>query len=145
MVSVTPKNYHVPVWGEENYRLTLRFRILEMPMGRIGQVVSAWAGPMDDPLRVCVQNGLLHARIEAGGGFGTPGVPVEAGRWYSLEVKKTGVRLVLILDGQERASAGVPAFVNTKSRHIGLGGNPRYQGNEFLAVELQDFALYPGD
>ena len=32
------------------------------PEGHVGQIVSAWAVSMDDPLRVCVEKGKLFAR-----------------------------------------------------------------------------------
>ena len=70
--------------------MAVRVRIDSDAQGRIGQIFSAWAAGMDDPLRLVVENGKLFARIEAGGGFGTPGVPIDAGRWHHVAAVKRG-------------------------------------------------------
>lgn len=134
--------FPVPEWPEEAFSVALRFRIDAFPEGRMGQLFSAWAGVLDDPLRLTIENGKLSARIEAGSGYGTPGVPVEKGRWYSVAAVRDGASLKLYLDGKERGSATVPQFTATQAKDFALGGNPHYIGNEHLAVTVADLAFY---
>jgi len=105
---------------------------------RLGQVLSAWCGMMDDPLRICVDGGKLFARVEAGKAYSTPGVPVEAGRWYHVAAVKAGGRLTLYVDGKPAGSMQVPADVHSAARDFALGGNPHYTGkSEHLACRLR--------
>jgi hypothetical protein len=135
--------YALAEFPEEDYSCSAWVRVARLPEGRLGQVFSAWAGPMDDPLRVCVGQGRLFARLEtAGQGFSTEGVVIEAGRWYHVAAVKQGAKLTLFLDGAARASATVPAEIHSAARDFALGGNPHYTGNEFLAVRLADFAFH---
>jgi hypothetical protein len=134
--------YELGEFPEEDYSVTVRMRISELPGDRLGQIFSAWSRPMDDPLRLCVQQGKLFARIEAGQGYSTGGVIVEPGRWYHIAAVKRGERLLLYVDGQERASATVPLLVSSSANDFALGGNPHFTGNEFLAVQLADFAFF---
>ena len=92
---------------------------------------------MDDPLRITVENGKLSARIEAGGNFPTPGVPIQLARWYNLEVTKSGSSLSLSLDGKEQASCTVPEYISTRAKDFALGGNPHFSGNEFVDAEIE--------
>ncbi|HVY72157.1 MAG TPA: beta-L-arabinofuranosidase domain-containing protein, partial [Verrucomicrobiae bacterium] len=134
--------YALPEFPDESYSVALRFRLSQLPVARLGQIFSAWAGPMDDPLRVCVDQGKLFARIEAGNGYSAGGAPVEAGRWYSVAAVKNGDRLALYLDGQPVGSTTVPSIISTQAREGAVGGNPRYGGNESLAGAFKDFAFY---
>jgi hypothetical protein len=134
--------YSVPSWPEEDFSVSLRVSIKEHPPKRIGQVFSAWAGGMDDPLRIVVDGGKLFARVEAGGGFGTPGTPIEAGRWYAVAAVKRGAGLTLYVDGKPVGSCGVPEFMTTQAQDCALGGNPHFTGNEFLAARFADFRFY---
>ena len=134
--------YSVPAWPETDFTVTLRVRIDEMPQGRIGQVFSAWAAGMDDPLRLVVDNGKLFARVESGGGFGTSGVPIEAARWHYVAAVKRGATLGLFLDGRPAGSGSVPEFTTTAARDCALGGNPHFSGNEFLAATFAEFGLW---
>jgi len=134
--------YSVPAWPEEDFTVTVRLRIEEMPKGRIGQIFSAWAAGMDDPLRLVVDNGKLFARIEAGGGFATPGVPIDTGHWHQVVAVKHGSRLTLFLDGKSVGSSAAPEFTTTTARDCALGGNPHFSGNEFLAATFADFSLW---
>lgn len=127
---------------EEEYTAAVWVRLTEMPPDRLGQVFSAWCAGMDDPLRICVEKGNLFARIEAGQGSGTPGVRVETGRWYHVAAVKAGGQLTLYVDGKPAGSSAAPAFVRSNSREVALGGNPRFSGNECLAAQFSDFALY---
>jgi DUF1680 family protein len=134
--------YSVPAWPEEDFSVALRVRVDEMPQGRIGQIFCAWAAGMDDPLRLVVDHGKLFARVEAGGGFGTPGVSIEAGRWYHVAALKQGATIRLFLDGKLAGSGTAPEFTTTTARDCALGGNPHFSGNEFLAATVADFGLW---
>jgi DUF1680 family protein len=134
--------YDVPAWPEEAFSMSVRVKILESQQKRPGQVFSAWAASMDDPLRVIYEGGKIFARIEAGGGFSTPGVPVESGRWYHVAAVKQGGSLKLYLDGHEVGACGAPELSMTQARDCALGGNPHYGGNEFLTAAFADFALH---
>ncbi|HVK57682.1 MAG TPA: laminin G domain-containing protein, partial [Candidatus Kapabacteria bacterium] len=131
------KIFEVAEWPEENYSVTFRFRVRSFPTNRIAQLFSAWAGPLDDPLRVTIDNGKISARIESGGGFATTGVPIETGRWYDLSAIKDGSKLSLLIDGQERAHCTVPEFITSRANDFALGGNPHYTGNEFVDAEIE--------
>ena len=91
---------------------------------------------MDDPLRLVVHRGKLHARIEAVRFYGTDGIPVELGEWMHLAAVKQGSKLTLYLDGKPFASATVPETVVSGAQDFALGGNPHYGGPEFLAARL---------
>ena len=134
--------YEMPAWPEEDFTVAVRVRIDVLPQGRIGQVFSAWAKSMDDPLRLVVEHGRLFARIEAGGGFGTPGAALEAGRWYHAAAVKRDATLTLFVDGHVVGSTTVPAGSNTAAQDCALGGNPHFGGNEFLAATFADFGLW---
>ena len=97
---------------------------------------------MDDPLRLVVDNGKLFARIEAGGGFATPGVPIDTGHWHHVAAVKHGPRLTLFLDGQPAGSSAAPEFTTTSTRDCALSGNPHFTGNEFLAAIFADFGFW---
>ncbi|MCR4412620.1 MAG: glycoside hydrolase family 127 protein [Thermoguttaceae bacterium] len=95
---------------------------------RLGQVYSAWDHAMDDPLRLCVVGGKLFARVEAGGGYSTEGVPVAPGDWHHVAAVKSGTQLTLYLDGKRAAAMTLPMEVCSSSRAFALGGNPLYTG-----------------
>jgi hypothetical protein len=133
--------YALPEDWQEDYSVALWFRLQALPDKRIGQVFSAWAGGMDDPLRITVDNGKLFARIEAQQNYSTQGLPIETGRWHHVAAVKSGSNLALYFDGQPKARATVPGPVMTRARSCALGGNPNYSGNECLAVDLAGFAL----
>ncbi len=120
----------------ENYSVSVWVNVRRLPEGRLGQVFSAWAAPMDDPLRIVVEGGKLHARIEAGAGHSTPGIAVETGRWHHIAAVKDEDRLILYIDGKERGAANVPFSLDTAARNAALGGNPNYGGKEFLAASF---------
>jgi uncharacterized protein len=134
--------YAVPAWPEDDITVAVRVRIDEMPRSGVGQVFSAWAAGMDDPLRITVQNGKLFARVEAGGAFGSQGVPIELGRWYRVCAIKRGETLSLFLDGKPAGSCSVPRFITTAARDCALGGNPHFSGDESLAATFADFGLW---
>ncbi len=134
--------YSVPAWPEDDFTVCVRVNIKELPQKRIGQVFSAWAGGMDDPLRLVVDGGKVFARIEAGGGFSTPGAPIETGRWYAVAAVKRGGTLTLFVDGRAVGSCAAPEFMTTQAQDCALGGNPHFSGNEFLAARFADFRFY---
>ena len=135
--------YQIAEFPDEDFAATLWVKFGEMPTNRLGQILSAWAGPMDDPLRLCVDQGKLYLRIEAGGGYSTEGLRVQPNRWYHLAAVKQGTDLSLYVDGEVRGRATVPLFVHSSTREIALGGNPRYPGNEFLAAHFSNLSIYP--
>jgi hypothetical protein len=127
-----PRDYTLAVWAT-----------WEAPKGRLGQVVSAWEGMMDDPLRICVDGGKLFARVEAARGYSTPGLSLEAGRWHHLAAVKRGPELTLYVNGQPAATLKLPQEVNSLSDQVALGGNPNYTlKSEHLACRLAGFVFY---
>jgi hypothetical protein len=134
--------YTLDEFPSEAYSIAVWTRIERLPSQRLGQVVSAWAAPMDDPLRLCLDGGKLYARIEAQRGFSTEGVPVEVGRWYHIAAVKAQDQLRLYLDGQLVGQTAVPYSIYSKARALALGGNPRYAGNEFLAAAYAELSFF---
>jgi hypothetical protein len=104
---------------------------------------SAWRAGGDDPLRICLDQGELHARIENHrGNATTEGVPIATGRWIHVAAVKVGERLILYVDGHPRAEAKAPAEVISAATDFGLGGNPHFTGDEYLSADLRDARLY---
>jgi DUF1680 family protein len=134
--------YTIGEWPADDYSVSIWFRIEQLPRNRLGQVISGWSRGSDDPLRLVVDNGKLFARIEAGSAYSTQGVPITTNQWHHAVALKEGSRLALYLDGTERSSATVPEQIQSTSKHLALGGNPLFVGNEHLAVSLSDFAFY---
>ena len=134
--------FAVPAWPEGDFSVALRVRMDHLPQGHLGQIFSAWAASVDDPLRLVVDQGRLYARIEAGSGAGTPGVPLQSGRWYRVAAVKRGATLSLFLDGLLVGSSAAPAFISTAAQDCALGGNPHYSGSECLAATFADFSLW---
>jgi DUF1680 family protein len=134
--------YAVPVWPADDFAVAVRVRIDEMPQGRIGQIFSAWAAGMDDPLRLVVDQGKVCARVEAAGVFGTPGVAIQAGAWHHVAATREGAKLTLFLDGRPAGSCAVPEFTATAARDCALGGNPHFSGDESLAATFADFGFW---
>ena len=48
------------------------------------------------------------ARIEAGNGYSTKGVPVQPGQWHHAAVVKFGSKLSLYVDGDQKSTVEVP-------------------------------------
>jgi len=134
--------YAIGGWPEDDWTVAVRVRVRELPRNRIGHVFSAWCRNVDDPLRLVVDGGKLYARVEAGGGFSTPGMALEPGRWYALAAVKRGRTLRLFVDGKGAGSCAVPTSLLTQATDCALGGNPHVSGNEFLAACFADFAFY---
>jgi hypothetical protein len=125
----------------DDYAVRFRFRLLAYPTNRIGQIFSAWAAPMDDPLRLTIESGKLFGRIEAGAHHSTEGIPIELNRWHDLKAIKVGGRLRVFLDGAERASCAAPEYIWTRARDFALGGNPLYSGNEFVEADFSQLVF----
>ncbi len=134
--------YAIPYFPEREYTVLVRVAPGEFPEGRIAQIFSAWAKAMDDPLRITIEGGRIFARIESGRGFSTEGIPLQRGRWIHVAAVKSGSKLTLIIDGEEKSSVEVPEEVYSDAQNVALGGNPNYSGNEFLSATMADFALY---
>ncbi len=133
--------YNAGAFPEQDYSVCIDACITRMPMG-LGQVFSAWTASLDDPLRICVDNGKLFARMEAGAGYSTEGFSITPGAWVCIAVVKEGAKLTLYVDGKARGSVHVPARIQSRATDIALGGNPHYTGKEFLAVRLAGFRFY---
>jgi hypothetical protein len=98
---------------------------------------------MDDPLRICIADGRLFARVEAGHGYSTQGVSVEASRWYHVAVVKSGPQLTLYVDGKRVAGLQIPTMVHSAARDFALGGNPHYtEQSEHLACRVAGLEMY---
>jgi DUF1680 family protein len=134
--------YELPAWPEDDFTVAIRVRLEEIPENRIGQIFSAWASNMDDPLRLVVDKRNVFARVEAGATFATPGIPIEIGRWHHIAAAKRGDKIVLFFDGRSAGSCSVPKFTTTTARDCALGGNPHHGGNEFLAATFADFGFW---
>ncbi len=140
--------YAVPRFPVEQYTLVVSCRFDESAFaaprsGRVQQVASAWCAGADDPLRLCLENGKLFARLESpSGGASTSSVPVEPNRWYHLVMVKDGARLRLFVDGQQQGETTGPVAPVTHATDIGLGGNPHHTGDEFLPARMAGFRLY---
>ena len=136
-------SYPLEEFPEGDYSVTLRVKILELPQNRLGQIFSAWTAGGDDPLRLVIDKGRLHARIEnAAGGSSTEGIPVATNEWQHIVAMKKDNRLHLYINGAKRGETSAPANLVTSSRGVALGGNPLYSGNEFLKARFADFKFH---
>ena len=134
--------YKLVTFPDQEYTVAIWVSVRELPGNRYGQVFSAWCRGMDDPLRLVVIDGKLSARIEAGQGYATAGVPVKTGQWRHVAAVKQTDNLTLVIDGQPWASARVPLTISSTAEEFALGGNPNYTGPEFLAARLADLRFY---
>jgi len=134
--------YELVAFPETEFTVAIWVNVARLPKTPYGQVFSAWCRSMDDPLRLVVHQGKLHARIEAGKFYGTDGVPVQLGKWVHIAAVKQGKQLTLFVDGKRHASAAVPERVVSMARDFALGGNPHYGGPEFLAARLADLRFF---
>ncbi len=133
--------YPLRAFPESEYTVALRCSVQRVS-GALGQVLSAWCHGMDDPLRICVHDGKLYARVEAGMAYSTRGVPIEQDVWYDLCVVKRSSELTLFVDGRPVETIQVPAVVLSAARDVALGGNPHYAGGrENLPCRIADFVL----
>jgi hypothetical protein len=134
--------YRIPSFPEDGYAAHAWIAPASFPQGHIAQVMSAWSRPGDDPLRITIDGGKLHARIESGGrSLSTEGVPLELDRWVHVAAIKSGPKLVLYVAGVERATVAVPEVVESVSELVGLGGNPLFGGDESFHGSIARFRL----
>ena len=134
--------YAMPVWPAEDFTIAVRVEVNESQGKRAGQIFSGWAAAMDDPLRLVVEGGKVFARIEAGGGFSTPGVAIASGAWHHVAAVKRGDTLTLFVNGKPAGTSNAPIFTTTQATDCALGGNPHFSGNEFLAARFADFSFF---
>ncbi len=134
--------YRVPYFPEEDYTFAAWVCPTAAPAKRIAQVFSAWSRGMDDPLRVTLDGGKLHARIEAGTGVGTKGAPVKLGEWVHVAAVKRGATLTLYISGKAFDTTAAPAALRTTAVDFALGANPHFTGDEHFIGRIDEFALY---
>jgi len=133
--------YALPPEFAHEFTAAVRVRILSFPPHQLGQVFSAWSASSDDPLRLVVEKGKLFARVEAGSTFSTKGVPLELNRWCHVAAVKKADQLTLYVDGEAQETITVPAFVGTGSNDAAVGGNPHFNGPEFLHADFRDLEV----
>ena len=133
--------YPAPGAFHNDFTVAVCVRVNELPVKRSAQIFSAWAAPMDDPLRLVIEKGELFARIESGHGYSTDPLPIAIGEWHHVAAVKHADRLTLFIDGEARRTVPVPANLDTKSTACALGGNPRHSGPEFLAATFRDLEI----
>lgn len=136
--------YSLEEFPDADYSVSLRVKLLELPTNRLAQIFSAWSAGGDDPLRLVLDKGKLHARIEnSAGGSSTEGIALAPNEWHRVAAIKKENRLHLYIDGVKRGETSAPANLVTASRTVALGGNPLYTGgNEFLRAQFADFKFY---
>ena len=134
--------YKLLTFPEEDYTVSIWVSVTKLPSTHYGQVFSAWAGGMDDPLRLVVQDGKLYARIEAGRFYGTEGFPLGTDTWYHVVGVKQGPKLTLYVDGKSHSTANAPQTIVSSAGDLAIGGNPNYSGPEFLPAKLADLKFY---
>jgi hypothetical protein len=120
--------YQLRAFPQSEYTVALRFSAQRVA-GPLGQVLSAWCRNVDDPLRICVLEGKLYVRIEAGGGYSTTGVPIQQDTWYDVCIVKRSSDLTLFVDGKPVETIRVPAAIASAAQDFALGGNPHFTGN----------------
>lgn len=132
--------YHTPGLPADTYSLSLWFRVDSVrPM--LTQIFSAWSRGGDDPLRICVVDGTVFARIEGNGSANTRGVPVEQGQWTHVAAVKQGATLRFFVNGAKIDTVPAPGLLSSVSKDVALGGNPHHSGDEYFAGAVDDFVL----
>jgi uncharacterized protein len=115
---------------------------LAMDGRRWHQIVSAWCAPVNDPLRVSIQDLELVVAIEQpGGGCRLSGGRVENGKWYHVAVVKQFTELTMYVDGKPIGRATVPASYQPGPMNVGIGCNPNYTGPEVFQGALAEVVL----
>ena len=133
--------YALPETLGPDFSAAMRVRIRALPGQPIGQLFSAWAQPVDDPLRITLDKGKLFARIEAGRSYSTAGVPMPLNEWHDVAAVKSGTTLTLYLDGKKVATTEAPAVMTSASRLFALGGNPVFGGPEYLPADFAELLV----
>ncbi|MHC1769396.1 MAG: beta-L-arabinofuranosidase domain-containing protein [Verrucomicrobiia bacterium] len=133
--------YDAPQFPLRTYTFAAWFcpRDLGIDGRRWHQIVSSWCAPMNDPLRVSVQDMELVVSIEQpGGGCRLSGGRIENGRWTHVAVIKKLTELALFIDGKKSATATVPASFQPGPRNVGIGCNPNFSGPEVFQGGLAE-------
>ena len=126
--------------------VAVSFRLREFPAKRLGQIISAWCRPSDDPLRLVIEDGKLFARVEAGAACSTAGVPVELDRWHRAVAVRLAESIKLFVDGRDAGEAKLPSRGPASgAADFAVGGNPHFTGNEFLAADFRDLKVWARD
>lgn len=133
--------YRTPGMPGDSYTISVWFRA-DGEQPHLAQIFSAWSRYGDDPLRIVIDGGKVHARIEGGGGAGTRGAPVEPGKWTHAAAVKNGGNLKFYLNGVVVDSVGAPALLPTLSKDVSIGANPHHTGDEHFTGAIDDLALY---
>jgi len=103
------------------------------------QIVSAWCAPVNDPLRVSVQDLELLVSIEQpGGGCRLSGGRVQNGTWTHVAVVKNFAELTLYVNGRKAGSGTVPASYLPGPKNVGIGCNPNFSGPEVFQGALAE-------
>ena len=134
--------YQIGSFPEDGYTASIWVCPDAFTADRLQEVVSAWAVPMDDPLRIVLQGDEVFARIEAHSGFSTAGVKLQQGKWVHLAAVKDAARLLLYVNGELSGQCAAPTLIFSAAHNIGVGTNPNYTGNERLIGKLSGFAFY---
>ncbi len=104
---------------------------------KLHEVISAWCRSSDDPLRLVVSGDQVFARMEQlGGNFGTAGVRIPAKEWSHVAVVKDGAELRLYVNGFMAQVARVPEALETESKAVGVGCNPKFTEAEAFLGEI---------
>ena len=134
--------YAIAAFPEEDYSVCAWIRVEAFSSKEYQQVFSAWAKPMDDPLRICITGESVQARIEAGQAYATPAVKIEAGRWLHVAAVKEGAQLRLYVDGELCGMARVPEMIASAARSVAIGANPNFAGDEDFNGDIDAFSLW---
>ena len=102
-------------------------------------VISAWCAPMNDPLRVSVQDKELVVSIEqASGGARLSGGPVENGVWTHVAVVKRFNEIVLYVNGKRGPGTAIAPCLQSGPKNLGIGCNPNYGELEGFQGSIAD-------
>ncbi|HEX72541.1 MAG TPA: LamG domain-containing protein, partial [Candidatus Hydrogenedentes bacterium] len=125
--------YRLPFFPESDYTAAAWIRPEGLTAPGLQQVFSAWHRASDDPLRITIEGGAVHARIESPAGFAsTAGVPLREGEWTHVAAVKQSGQLTLYVNGAAGAPAAVPEKLSSSSLEAAFGANPRYPGGEYF-------------
>jgi DUF1680 family protein len=133
--------YRTPGMPGDVYSLSVWFRV-DGEQPHMAQVFCAWSKYGDDPLRIVIDDGQVHARIEGGGGCGTKGAPVVPGQWVHAAAVKNGGNLKFFINGEMVDNVGAPGLLPTQTRDVSIGSNPHHTGDEHFTGGIDDLALY---
>lgn len=136
--------YRIPSFPEEEFTVVFWAYPKGEPVEHVRQLFSAWARPMDDPLRIFLRGQFLFVGIERPtGALTTPGIPLPFNTWSHIAVTKKGDTLSLFLNGEPVQQLAIPFTTpGTHAKTVALGANPNYSGGEYFTGRLSEFAFY---